>query len=56
MPADLCSKVINESTEAKKDALSALERLTDTRQAYYEAAYAIHELAMHAERLIAAHM
>jgi site-specific DNA recombinase len=51
MPADLCSKIIDESTEEKKDALEALEKLTDSRQAYYEAGYAIHELAMHAEAI-----
>jgi len=51
MPADLCGKIINESTEAKRDALKALEKLTDARQAYYEAGYAIHELAMHAEAI-----
>jgi hypothetical protein len=51
MPADLCLKIIGESTEEKKDALSALEKLTDARQAYYEAGYAIHELAMHAEAI-----
>ncbi len=51
MPADLCSKVINESTTAKKDAIYALEKFTDSRQAYYEAGYAIHELAMHAEAI-----
>ncbi len=51
MPADLCGRIINESTEVKKDALTALEKLTDARQAYYEAGYAIHELAMHAEAI-----
>jgi site-specific DNA recombinase len=51
MPTDLCSKIINESTEQKRDALKALETLTDARQAYYEAGYAIHELAMHAEAI-----
>ena len=51
MPADLCLKIIGESTEEKKDAIAALEKLTDARQAYYEAGYAIHELAMHAEAI-----
>ena len=51
MPAELCSKVINESTEEKKNALDALEKLTEGRQAYYDAGYAIHELAMNAEAI-----
>jgi len=51
MPADLCNKIISESTEEKKNVLAALEKLTNTRQAYYEAGYAIHELAMHAEAI-----
>jgi hypothetical protein len=51
MPADLCSKIISESTKEKKDALEALEKLTDGRQAYYQAGYAIHELARNAEAI-----
>lgn len=51
MPAELCIKIISESTAEKKDAIEALEKLTDARQAYYEAGYAIHELAMHAEAI-----
>jgi DNA invertase Pin-like site-specific DNA recombinase len=51
MPGDLCAKIITESTDQKRDALKALETLTDARQAYYEAGYAIHELAMHAEAI-----
>jgi len=51
MPVDLCAKIINDSTQEKKDALAALEKLTDSRQAYYEAGYAIHELAKNAEAI-----
>ena len=51
MPSELCIKIINESTTEKKDAIEALEKLTDARQAYYEAGYAIHELATHAEAI-----
>lgn len=51
MPSDLCAKIIDESSEQKREALKALEKLTDSRQAYYEAGYAIHELAMYAEAI-----
>ncbi len=51
MPVALCAKIIDESSEAKREAISALERLADGRQAYYEAGYSIHELAMHAEAI-----
>src|ERR1700674_4533944 len=51
MPVDLCSKIINESTAEKKNALEALEMLAEGRQAYYEAGYAIQELAMNAEAI-----
>lgn len=51
MPADLCAKIIDESSETKREAIAALEKLTDSRQAYYEAGYSIHELAMHAEAI-----
>jgi DNA invertase Pin-like site-specific DNA recombinase len=51
MPIALCEKIINESTQEKKDALDALNKLTESRQAYYEAGYAIHELARNAEAI-----
>lgn len=49
MPADLCKKVMEGSTQEKEDALSSLKTLSQTRTAYYEAGYAIHELAMKAK-------
>ncbi len=51
MPADLCKKVIDGSTQEKEDALSSLKRLTETRTAYYEAGFAIHELAMKSKEI-----
>ena len=45
MPAPLCEKMISESTKEKEDAIEALGRLSKGRTAYYEAGYAIHELA-----------
>ncbi len=48
MPADICKKMIDSSTQEKEDALSSLKSLTKARTAYYEAGYAIHELAMKA--------
>ena len=51
MPVDLCGKIINESSDAKREAIVSLEKLTDSRQAYYEAGYSIHELAMRAEAI-----
>ncbi len=49
MPADLCKKVMDGSTQEKEDALSSLKSLAETRTAYYEAGFAIHELAMKAK-------
>jgi site-specific DNA recombinase len=46
MPASLCEKMINESTKEKEDALEALGKLSKSRTAYYEAGYALHELAI----------
>ncbi len=51
MPAAICEKVINEATIAKKEAADALETIADSRQAYYEAGIAIHELAARAEAI-----
>lgn len=45
MPASLCEKMIKESTEEKESAIESLEKLSKERTAYYEAGYAIHELA-----------
>ncbi len=46
MPLDVCQKVIKDSTEEKSSALHELEKLRDSRNAYYEAGLAIHELAL----------
>jgi site-specific DNA recombinase len=49
MPSALCEKMIKESTDEKEDALSSLGKLSKDRTAYYEAGYAVHELASKAE-------
>lgn len=49
MPPDICKRVMDGSTQEKEDALSSLKSLAETRTAYYEAGYAIHELAMKAK-------
>jgi site-specific DNA recombinase len=51
MPAPLCEKIISESTTEKNEALDALQKLSKSRTAYYEAGYAIHELALHATEI-----
>ncbi len=51
MPADVCKKVIEGSTREKEAALSSLMSLSEARTAYYEAGYAIHELAMKAKEI-----
>ncbi len=48
MPAPLCEKVIKDSTKEKEDAIQGLGKLSQSRTAYYEAGYAIHELALKA--------
>lgn len=48
MPLALCEKIITDSTTEKECAIEALSRLTKSRQAYYEAGYAVHELASNA--------
>lgn len=48
MPASLCEKVIKDSTKEKEDAIQGLGKLSQSRTAYYEAGYAIHELALKA--------
>lgn len=48
IPSPLCEKVMQDSTKEKEIALKGLEKLSKGRQAYYEAGYAIHELALHA--------
>lgn len=51
MPTTLCEKVIKESTSEKEEAIEALAKLSKGRTAYYEAGYAIHELACKAETI-----
>ena len=51
MPSDLCEKMIKESTNEKELAIEALGKLSEGRTAYYEAGYAIHELASKAEAI-----
>lgn len=51
MEVGLCAKIIEESTEEKKQAAADLVKLADSRQAYYEAGYSVHELARHAEAI-----
>ena len=49
MPALLCEKMIKESTEEKAAAIEAIGKLSKGRTRYYEAGYALHELASRAE-------
>jgi hypothetical protein len=51
IPAHLCEKMIFDSDVERKDALEALNKLGEARLAYYEAGYAIHELALHAKEI-----
>jgi site-specific DNA recombinase len=51
MPLDLCQKMIEGAKIEKDEALSALESLSNSRQAYYEAGISIHELASKAKEI-----
>lgn len=51
MPASLCEKVINDSTKEKEDAINTLKKLSKDRTVYYEAGFAIHELALSAMKI-----
>ena len=51
MPASLCEKVIKDSTKEKDDAIEELNKLSKSRTAYYEAGFAIHELALKAKAI-----
>jgi site-specific DNA recombinase len=51
MPMALCEKIMQESTKEKEDAIESLEKLSKSRTAYYEAGYAIHELALKASAI-----
>jgi len=50
-PLALCEKVIADSDRDKKDALESLDNLGQSRLTYYQAGYAIHELALNAVKL-----
>jgi len=50
-PAILCEKIIADSDKEKKDALESLNKLGEARIKYYEAGYAIHELALHTKEI-----
>ena len=49
IPAALCEKVIKNSAKEKEDLLESLAKLGEVRIAYYEAGFAIHELALKAK-------
>ena len=51
MPVVLCEKIIADSDKEKKDALESLVKLGKSRVRYFQAGYAIHELAMHAQEV-----
>lgn len=51
IPAHLCEKMMYESDAEKKDATEALNTLGEARLAYYEAGYAVHELALHSKKI-----
>jgi len=45
----LCEKMMSSATKEKEAALGALQKLSEDRTSYYEAGYAIHELALKAK-------
>lgn len=51
MPSSLCEKMIKESTDEKEAATESLKKLGKNRTPYYEAGYAIHELARNAKAI-----
>jgi DNA invertase Pin-like site-specific DNA recombinase len=51
MPIQLCEKIIKESTAEKGEAINSLGKLNESRAAYYQAGYSIHELALHAKEI-----
>lgn len=51
MPSVLCEKVMKDSTKEKEESIEALGKLSEYRTAYYEAGYAIHELALQATKI-----
>ncbi len=51
MPTDLCAKIMDESTKEKEEAVKELEKLGKDRTLYYQAGFAIHELALKAKEI-----
>lgn len=51
MPTGLCEKVMKDTTKEKEDTIEELNKLNKSRTAYYEAGYAIHELALKAKSI-----
>src|SRR3989344_4715471 len=51
MPAELCERGIKKTTEEKEEAIHTLDKLSKSRTAYYEAGFAIHELANKAREI-----
>ncbi|TSC77444.1 MAG: Uncharacterized protein G01um101433_599 [Parcubacteria group bacterium Gr01-1014_33] len=51
IPAALCEKIMSNSTREKEEALEALKKLGESRTRYYEAGYAIHELALKSQAI-----
>ena len=51
MDAALCSKVIDDTRKEKDSLLEAQEGLNEDQTAYYEAGFAIHELAAQAQKI-----
>ena len=49
IPAALCEKMMADATNEKEEALDSLKKLSESRTKYYEAGYAIHELALKAK-------
>jgi site-specific DNA recombinase len=49
--SSLCERMMSSATEEKEVALDALQRLSKDRTKYYEAGYAIHELARKAKKI-----
>lgn len=51
MPATLCEKIMNEAMREKEESLEELKKLSKSRTIYYEAGFAIHELALKAREI-----
>lgn len=51
IPATLCEKAITDAVKDKEYALEAITKLGKSRKEYYEAGYAIHELALNAKAI-----